>query len=70
MKTSCEVEALEMQVLISRCLSCEDFNGAQALSELAARHNLRLNSRWIQKRWVNQLGLWQLRREAAEEPNS
>lgn len=59
--------ALDFEILIARALSCEDFSAAQALAELAARGGIKLNGRWIKKRWISQLGLWQVRREPATQ---
>ncbi len=62
-KNISDIKALDFEVLISRALSCEDTHGARALAELASRHGIKLDSRWIKRRAQEQRGLWNLRRE-------
>jgi hypothetical protein len=48
------IDALEIQLLIAKCLSNQDEQGAQVLSELAERNGISLDRKWIEKRVMHE----------------
>lgn len=60
-----EISSLDFEVMISRCLSVKDTQGANSLREMAERHGYKINWTWVWVRAHNHRILWQLRKEAA-----
>jgi hypothetical protein len=56
------IDPLDLELLIARCICCNDLAGSQALDEFAKRNGIELDYEWIKRRVRSQKNLWRLRK--------